>query len=143
MELKTLFLEDTDADVELQLELLRRAGFVCNARRVHTQTDFRRELTEFGPDLIIADYALPAFDGMTALGMARSQLPDVPVIVVSGTIAEEQAVSLLENGATDYILKDNPVRFVQAVRRALREAENERHRRGEQEKVARLSRIYA
>src|SRR4051812_7210976 len=115
MVLKALFLEDQEADAELQLGVLSRSGIACNARRVQTQADFRRELAEFVPDLIIADYVLPGFDGVSALRMARASLPDTPFIVVSGSLSEEQAVSLLENGATDYILKGNPARFAQAV----------------------------
>ena len=83
-------------------------------------------------DLIISDYNLPGYDGVAALKQAQAAQPDVPVILISGTVVEEQAVKCLHIGATDYLLKGRLERLVPAVRRAIQEAETRRaHKRGE------------
>src|ERR1700675_24690 len=74
-------------------------------------------------DLIISDYNLPGYDGVTALKQAQATQPDVPVILISGTVVEEQAVRCLQIGATDYLLKQRLDRLGPAVRRALPGAE--------------------
>jgi DNA-binding NtrC family response regulator len=76
-----------------------------------------------GFDLILSDFTLPAFDGLSALKIARAERPDLPVILVSGTLGEERAVDALKNGATDYILKERLTRLAPAVRRAMLEVE--------------------
>jgi diguanylate cyclase (GGDEF)-like protein/PAS domain S-box-containing protein len=121
-QLRILMVEDVPADAELTLKELQRAGIRSLARRVETETDFRRELVEFQPDIILGDFTMPKFDGMTALAIARDYAPDVPFILVSGTIGEERAIRAANKGATDYVLKDNLVRLSAAVQRAIQEA---------------------
>ena len=75
-----------------------------------------------GFDLILADYSIPGFDGMTALTLARQDCPDVPFLFVSATIGEELAIDAMHLGATDYVLKQRLGRLVPSVQRALREA---------------------
>ena len=75
-----------------------------------------------GIDLILSDYSMPAFDGMSALKIAQGECPAIPVIFVSGTLGEERAIDSLRNGATDYVLKERLARLVPAVQRALQEA---------------------
>jgi CheY-like chemotaxis protein len=120
-ELNILILEDVPADAELMESQLRRGGIKFSAKRVETKKAFLRELKEFNPDLILADYKLPSFDGLSALEIVQEKSPDVPVIFVSGTIGEELAIDALQRGATDYVLKDRLFRLVPAVDRALRE----------------------
>jgi diguanylate cyclase (GGDEF)-like protein/PAS domain S-box-containing protein len=96
------------------------------ARRVDTEDAFRRAIDEFRPQLILADFRMPRFDGLSALAIARERCPDVPFIFFSGTIGEANAVRALQAGATDYVLKDNIARLAPAVRRALHEAEQRR-----------------
>src|SRR5205823_1085244 len=81
-----------------------------------------RAIEERGFDLILSDFALPGYDGITALSLARAKRPDTPFILVSGTLGEEQAVDSLKSGATDYLLKTRLIRLAPAVRRALSEA---------------------
>ena len=119
--LRVLLLEDSDLDAELISRELAHGGVECEIRRVQTRGDFERQLAEFIPETVIADYRLPAFDGGQALEFAKVNCPDVPFIVVSGAVGEETAVELLKNGATDFVLKDRLARLVPAVRRALRE----------------------
>lgn len=128
--LRVLVLEDSDLDAELILCELKRGGIEPCATRVQTRHDFERELMEFQPEIILADYKLPTFDGGQALAMARERCPQVPVIIISGAVGEETAVELLRNGATDFVLKDRlSGRLVPAVRRALREVAERNARR--------------
>jgi diguanylate cyclase (GGDEF)-like protein/PAS domain S-box-containing protein len=118
--LRILILEDQVADAELCQEALRRAGLRFTFRRVETRAEFEAAFDEFRPDLIISDFTLPgAFDGLMALELARTRLPDVPFVFVSGTIGEERAVEAVKRGAADYVLKDRMARLGSVVSRAL------------------------
>ena len=121
-ELRILILEDDEADAELIQHELRKANIVFKSQRVQTRDAFQKKLFDFEPDLILADYTLPAFDGSSALRMVKEKNPDVPFIFVSGTIGEDFAIESLKSGATDYVLKDRLCRLVPAVDRALSEA---------------------
>ena len=124
--LRILMLEDVPADAELSLRELKRAGLAYTAHRVETEVDFRAALAQFYPDIILSDFALPTFDGLTALKIARVERPDTPFVFVSGTLGEESAIEALKLGATDYILKNNLTRLGPATRRALQEAHERR-----------------
>jgi transcriptional regulator with GAF, ATPase, and Fis domain/CheY-like chemotaxis protein len=128
-ELRILILEDVAAHAELMERELRKAEIVFSARRVASRTAFFAALRDFNPDLILADYSLPSFDGIAALSIAQEQCPAVPFIFVSGAIGEELAIESLKRGATDYVLKQGLGRLASAVRRALREAEERDARR--------------
>ena len=128
--LRILSLEDSELDAELILRELKQGGLEFVSTRVQNGDDFARALAEFQPDMILADYKLPTFNGAQALAMARECCPDVPVIIISGAVGEETAVELLKNGATDFVLKDRiHGRLVPAVERALREVAERRARR--------------
>jgi PAS domain S-box-containing protein len=103
--------------------------------RVSTRDQFRAAIEQESFDIILADYALPSFDGMSALAIALSQRPTVPFILLSGTAGEEVAAESVKGGATDYVLKDRPSRLVPSVRRALREAEERRERQRAEESL--------
>jgi signal transduction histidine kinase len=122
-ELRILILEDVATDAELMERELRDSGIAFSSKRVKTKEAFLKELEDFNPSVILADYTLPGFDGMSALAIARQRNPDVPFIFVSGTIGEERAVEALKTGATDYVLKDRLSRLGLTVSRALQEAE--------------------
>ena len=127
--LRILLLEDSDLDAELILRELEQKGIESLATRVQTKDEFERELVEFHPEIILADYKLPTFDGGQALVIATKRCPDIPVIIISGAVGEETAVELLKNGATDFVLKDRLGRLVPAVQRALREVAERNARR--------------
>ncbi len=131
--LRILHLEDSDPDALLVRHTLRREKIACEIQRVATEEGFTRALTESTLDIILADCALPSFDGMSALALAMSLAPDVPFIFVSGAIGETQAIDSLKAGATDYVLKDNLMRLAPAIRRA-REEWQERSLRKHAEK---------
>ena len=121
-QLNVLHLEDDPRDAELILETLEADGLSCHATRVETETDLIAALQQGGFDLILADYTLPSFDGLSALKIAQRDCPHVPFIFVSGTLDEEVAIEALKIGATDYVFKTRLSRIVPSVHRALREA---------------------
>ncbi len=123
-ELRVLILEDVATDAELVEHELRREGFRLTARRVETEEKFIAALESARPDLVLADYSLPRFDGAAALAIVQRRCPEVPFVFVSGAIGEDLAIESLKKGATDYVLKDRLSRLGSAVRRALEEAES-------------------
>jgi len=119
--LRILHLEDNCDDAALVTATLESQGITCATTRVDTRRDFMAALERGGIDLILSDFSLPTFDGLSALQIARTTLPDVPVILVSGTLGEELAIEALQKGATDYVLKERLARLAPAVRRAMLE----------------------
>src|SRR5918999_2743450 len=117
--LRILILEDVPMDAELVEYELGRASVPFDARRVDTRDAFVQQLDEFRPDVILSDYTLPRFDGMTALSLARERAPDVPFLIVTGSVNEETAVGCMKAGATDYLLKSNLARIGPAIQAAL------------------------
>jgi PAS domain S-box-containing protein len=117
--LRILILEDVPMDAELVEYELERARIPFASRRVDSRDEFLRELEEFRPDLILSDYTLPRFDGMTALSLARERSPSIPFLIVTGSVNEETAVGCMKAGATDYLLKSNLARIGPAIHAAL------------------------
>jgi len=127
--LRILSLEDDPHDAELIQELLASEGINGDLTRVDTQPAFVASLEHGNTDLILADYTLPSFDGLSALKLALHAAPDVPFIFVSGTLGEEVAIEALKIGATDYVLKTRLSRLVPSVIRALRESDDRAERK--------------
>ncbi|HTD66531.1 MAG TPA: response regulator, partial [Candidatus Limnocylindria bacterium] len=127
--LRILHLEDDPNDASLLQTMLRTAGFTCQTTRVETRSDFVAALEREEVDLIMADFGLPKFDGLSALEIVRVKWPDLPFILVSGSVGEEFAIEALKSGATDYVLKDHLSRLVPAVRRALQEVDDRAQRK--------------
>jgi signal transduction histidine kinase len=127
--LRVLHLEDDPNDAALVHSTLQAEGVLCATTRVQNRDDFVAALERGGLDLILSDLSLPAFDGLSALEIARARQPDLPVIFVSGTMGEERAIDSLKSGATDYVLKTRLSRLVPAVRRAIKEVEDRTERR--------------
>ncbi|WP_253710623.1 PAS domain S-box protein [Bradyrhizobium sp. WD16] len=119
-----LILEDSPADAELMERTLRKDGLAIATRRVETRETFTAALDEFKPDIVLADFKLPNFDGFSALILAHEKSPDLPLIIVTGVLNDEAAVDLIKSGANDYVLKDRLSRLSSAVSRALSEAAN-------------------
>ncbi len=133
-----LLLEDSELDARLIRAQLEEAGLAFHMERVDSREDFLRALSRGTYDLILSDYNVPGFDGLSALHAARRFLPDLPFLFVSGALGEDRALELLRKGATDYILKDRLDRLAPILERALREAETEM-RRKRTEEALRLS----
>jgi signal transduction histidine kinase len=121
-QLRILHLEDSPVDAAFVRRELRRSGMSFNLRCVDTREAFVERLEKFQPDLIISDYHLPSFDGLTALALVRERSPELPFILTSGYIGEEGATEALKRGATDFLLKTSlGARLVPTVQRAMRE----------------------
>jgi two-component system, cell cycle sensor histidine kinase and response regulator CckA len=136
--IRILHLEDNPRDAELIAAKLELDGISAEIFHVSDWDTYTRALeTEFH-DLILCDYNLPGADGVTALETARKLQPHTPVIMISGSIGEEEAVRCLQLGATDYLIKERMERLVPAVLRALEESQ-ERHQRRRAEKRLRDS----
>ncbi|WP_442942299.1 response regulator [Nostoc sp.] len=133
--LRFLLLEDSPLDAELAEAILTEGGINCELIRVETGADFLTALETETFDLILADYALPSFDGISALKIARNHTPEVPFIFVSAALGEELAIEALKNGATDYVLKQRLGRLVPSVQRALQEAKERRERQQAEESL--------
>ncbi|HSK02416.1 MAG TPA: response regulator [Kofleriaceae bacterium] len=126
--LHILHLEDSSIDAELVRELLQQAGLQIEVDCVDSREAFVAALARDTHDLILADYSLPSFDGISALELARSRRPDVPFLFVTGALKDDSAVETLHRGATDFIVKQRLTRLVPAIQRALREREERLHR---------------
>ena len=126
--LHVLLIEDSLDDAELQVRLLRKAGYAVEYERVD-QPDALKHWLKKPWDLIISDYSMPQFRGTDALRLIRQLGLETPFIFVSGTIGEETAVDALKVGAQDYLMKTNLNRLIPAVQRELREAEERKLRR--------------
>ena len=138
-ELRILLLEDSPADAEMNERVLRKAGIIFTSLRVETQETFIRAFEEFGPDLILSDYSLPAYSGRAALDYVQQTHPDIMLIMVTGAIGEEMAIELLKAGAKDYILKDRLARLPEAVLRVVEEKNLRQQRREAEEKFRKIS----
>ncbi|MBI3909450.1 MAG: response regulator [Armatimonadetes bacterium] len=136
--LRFLLLEDSVLDADLIQASLIEGDIDCQLVRVETRADFVATLERDRFDLILADYSLPSFDGISALEITRGVNPSVPFIFVSGTLGEELAIETLKKGATDYVVKQRLERLVPSVRRALREAAERAERRRAEEERQRL-----
>ncbi len=119
-------LEDIPIDAELTENELINAKIQCTLKRVATRSKFLKELKDFAPEVILADYTLPQFSGLDALRTVKELKVDVPFILVTGTQREEVAVECMKEGADDYILKSSLKRLPAALVNALQRKEAER-----------------
>ncbi len=127
--LRILHLEDDRNDAELVQAALEEGGIACLVTRVETRADFLAALENGVFDLVLADYTLPSFDGLSALTIVEEKYPEIPFIFVSGVMGEELAIETIKDGATDYVLKKRLSRIVPVVNRALEEVRTRTERR--------------
>ncbi len=127
--LRILHLEDNPADAALIQSALEAGDIPCDTTCVHNRAEFAAQLGRGCYDLILSDYSLPSFDGLSAVAIVRAQWPELPFILVSGTMGEDFAIESLKSGATDYVLKTRLLRLVPAVRRAMHEVTERAERR--------------
>ena len=118
--ISVLMIEDSPEDVELIMLNLRRAAFDPYVRRVDTEADYLDAL-ESNPDIILGDYHMPDFNGLRALELLKEKRLEIPFILISGCMGDEQAAATIAQGATDYLLKDRLARLGSAVSHALEE----------------------
>jgi two-component system sensor histidine kinase UhpB len=114
--LKILLLEDSKSDAE---EIMRRLKlnekFNCEFRLAAGKDAYLKALDDFIPEIVLSDHSLPQFDSKEALEIARERFPDIPFIMVTGTISEEYAIDMIKAGVDDYILKDRMTRLPAAI----------------------------
>jgi len=134
--LRVLILEDEPTDAELVERSLRENGIVIRSRRVDRRETFLQALEEFRPEIVLCDFKLPDFDGLTAVKLVRQRDPDLPVIMVTGVLGDEATAELVKAGATDYVLKDRLARLPHAVRQALSQREEARQRQSAEGKFS-------
>jgi len=133
--IRILIVEDAVSDAELLKLELHKGKILFTSIVVDTKKAFIDALDNFIPDMILSDYALPSFDGISAMLLAQTKCPDVPFIFVTGALGEELAIEALRSGATDYVFKNNLIRIVPAVTRALTEANTRAKRRKADEEL--------
>jgi signal transduction histidine kinase len=138
--IKILLVEDDALDAELIERALRRGGIRFEVRRVDDRAGYLSALDD-GLDLVLSDYQLPQFDGLSALALLKERCPEVPFILVSGTISEELAVAAMRSGAADYLLKDRLSRLAPAVSGALEQAQLRREKSELEERLLRANRM--
>jgi PAS domain S-box-containing protein len=126
--IRVLHLEDSPLDAELVRKKLDGAGLLCDVNCVGNKQAFEFALGHQDFDVILSDYSLPGYGGRAALKAALALQPQVPVIVISGSLGEIEAVECLKAGATDYVLKHQLERLIPAIERAVRESEERRER---------------
>lgn len=139
--IRVLQVEDSRLDAELVLAELDADQIAYEVRLVDDEPSFVAALDEFRPHIVLSDLSMPGFSGQHALELLRQRDEDLPFIFVSATLGEEAAIEALHNGATDYILKQNPARLASAVRRALGEAEARRASRRAEAELVRAQRF--
>ena len=130
-----LIIEDNQTDADLVIYELKKSGLGFISEIVQTRETYEDALDSFKPDIILSDYSLPSFDGVTAFHIKQRTCPDTPFIIVSGTIGEENAVELIKNGVTDYALKDKLFALSPKVTRALKNTEEMKEKRIADEKL--------
>jgi len=120
-QLNILVIDDSNADFLMIERHLNQNGLTASCRRVDSLVGLKEAITAGGWDLVLADYSVPQLNFMDTLNLVQTTLPDLPVIIVTGTVGEEKAVELLKLGARDFVLKENLARLVPAVQRALKD----------------------
>ncbi|MFB9080080.1 response regulator [Flavobacterium procerum] len=122
-DIRALILEDNTSDADLLIRHLRKSGLSFVTKIVDSRNIFEESLDTFLPDIILSDYALPSFDAVSAFKIVKDRSLNIPFVIISGTIGEENAVMLIKEGVTDYVSKNNFSSLIQKINRALKEAE--------------------
>jgi PAS domain S-box-containing protein len=133
--LAVLIVEDMESDAQLTVRLLKKTGYEVVYEQVETAEQMRAALAKRTWDIVISDYKMPQFDGRAALTILKETGLDIPFIIVSGTIGEETAVSMMKAGAQDYLIKGDLGRLIPAVERELEQAIVRRERSLAQEQL--------
>lgn len=127
--IKLLVVEDSADDLLLMVREIKRSGYTVSYKRVESEEDMRSALASDDWDMIISDYTMPCFSGIAALDVLKSIGLDIPLVIVSGTITDETAVSAMRSGAKDYLMKTNLKRLGPVVEREIRESRERLERR--------------
>lgn len=137
--IKILILEDNRYDIEMIHQHLKRSGLNFVSQIVQTKKTYENALSQFDPSIILSDYSLPSFNGLSAFNIKQIYNRDIPFIVISGVIGEATAVKLIRKGITDYLLKGNLIPLKQKILRALREREERKKQNLAVEKLSEIA----
>ena len=140
--IRVLIVEDSEDDALLILRELKKGGYDPHWRMVETPKDLSEALNDDPWDIILSDFQMPAFDGNEALRIVHEKELDIPFIVISGVLVEENAVEILKAGANDYVRKGNWARLIPAVGRELREAHSRKEKTHAQQERAKAQERY-
>jgi sigma-B regulation protein RsbU (phosphoserine phosphatase) len=140
--LKILLLEDNISDAELLMRALNKADLQHELHQVETKDHFMAELNDFIPDVILSDHSLPGFDSMEALRLSREYIPDIPFILVTGSVSEQFAVDCMKAGVDDYILKNSLIRLPSAIKNIFSKTAAQREKKIVESLNARLKVAY-
>jgi PAS domain S-box-containing protein len=135
--LKILHIEDIKSDAELVERILEKSGITFEKLIVDTKADYTKALAEFDPDIILSDHSLPSFNSLEALNILKQSGKNIPFILITATVSEEFAVNVMQEGASDYVLKDRLQRLPSAIIKAV-----EKHQ-SDIERQAYLNKIFA
>jgi len=127
--LRILYLEDSSYDAEMALRIIRKAGIDFSVKIVDNQRDFKTQLSEFHPDIVLSDHALYQFTSLDAIKIFKESCLKIPFVLVTGTVSEEFAVTILKEGADDYLLKDNLTRLPSAIQNSIEKCRLEHERK--------------
>lgn len=140
--LKILHLEDLPEDAEMVARALKKGGIECEIKHVEDKAEFIKALKEFSPDIILSDHSLPSFDSHEALKILKETGIEIPFILITATVSEEYAVSIIKEGASDYILKDRLQRLPNSIAGAMEKYNLEQARKQADEKLRLSQRKY-
>ena len=140
-ELHILILEDLPSDAELAQKELKKVLKNYMVKVVDTEKRFVQVLATFNPDVIISDYLLPAFDGLSALQITREKSPFTPFIILTGSMNEDTAIECIKAGADDYVIKEHIKHLGPAVLNALENKKIELERKKAEEALQRYKHI--
>ncbi|HLZ87935.1 MAG TPA: ATP-binding protein [Puia sp.] len=137
---RILILEHEPDDIALLQYELKKGGLQYSSVVVQDRANYEQTLRDFKPDLVLSDFVLPEFDGAAAFYLKKEIAPDIPFIIVSGTIGEENAVQLIKAGVTDYVLKDKLFTVVTKIGRALKESQEHREKKEQEQRLENYAR---
>jgi PAS domain S-box-containing protein len=140
--LKILVIEDRPADFLLLERHLRLKGLPASLSRVDSPGRLQEAVQAGGWDVVLTDFNVPSLDFEQSLALLQEAMPDVPLIMVTGTLGEEKAVELLKQGVWDFVLKDNLARLVPAIERSLADAAGRRERKGAEQALRQSEAMY-
>ena len=126
--LKILHIEDIPSDAELIERTLKKSGIAFQKLLVDTKEEYIKALDNFKPDIILSDHSLPAFNSLEALNILKQRGANTPFILITSTVSEEFAVSVMKEGASDYVLKDRLQRLPNAIINAIGKYQSDNER---------------
>jgi len=134
--LNILVIEDSNADFLMVERHINKHGLSACCSRVDSLEGLQKAIESEAWDLVLSDFIVPQLSFQDSLNLLLAAFPDLPVIMVTGTVGEEKAVELLKLGVRDFVLKGNLARLVPAIERSLRETADQKAKRAAETALA-------